>query len=180
LREELTTSNSGILYIPVIGVHPLTQGSVMDQLSPATLEILHKNGWTETRHVDIHKYEVFFEETQQETSSLIVEFLSRFGDMKISFTNKQDPNWVHWFLIDPIEARESISPEQLASYTHRWIKKPLCVIALHDDGSMFAVTPEGETYSFFDKWVVKFGNTPYEALNNLVDIQKPILRVLPP
>jgi hypothetical protein len=153
---------------------------VMDQLSPKTLEILYKNGWTETRKVDIQKYEAFFAETGQETSLLILDFLRQFGDLKISYPSpsKRDPNWVYWILFDPIDAM--ISPDQLESYINRWIKKPLCMIALDSNNDSLAMTPEGETYSVFDKWVVKYGDTPYEALNNILDVQKPISRVLPP
>jgi hypothetical protein len=150
----------------------------MIQLSTVTLEILRKNDWQESRRIDIHKYETFFQETGQVPSPLILDFLQQFGDMKISFPSKYYSNRLHWVLIDPIE--ESQSPELLANYSNNWIKKPLCVVGSLDDNSFIAMTPEGEVYSFFDNWVVKFGNTPYEALNNLCDKQETISRVLPP
>jgi hypothetical protein len=113
-------------------------------------------------------------------SPLLLDFLRQFGDMKITYAGKRDPNWLYWWLIDPIKAMKNILPEHLESYTHRWIKRPLCVIGFNEDGSTLATTPEGDTYDFWDKWVVKYGNTPYEALNNILDAHKPISRVLPP
>lgn len=135
----------------------------MYMLSEDVMTFLYGNGWTPERRINVDAYESYFIETQQPYSDVVLEFLSSFGGIEIKRPASEFPD----ISFNPIEAGSDLGMDDLKDYSENWIHKPLCAVGHLRHHDIILMTPTGECYSAFDWWVVKFGNTVTESVENL-------------
>ena len=141
----------------------------MYEFSETVMMILSQSKWTQDRCVSIDKYEAYFWATQQPYSQVVLEFLSSFAGIEISRPSRLSPKSLFFCAIDPIESYQRLGGERVKYYSENWLHKPLCAIAHYGDYDhseiLMAVT--GESYSVFDTWVVKLGDTVSDLIETL-------------
>lgn len=137
------------------------------------LQILHKNGWSEDRKIDVEPYKEYYKKTKQPISDIIFDFLSSFGGLKVIVPSRHHPNgFATLFEVNPFKTS---GLEVVEGYSKNWIRKPLCEVGIVDSTEIFAMTPQGEFFLMFDDWVYKMGESASETITNICRHRRDIL-----
>ncbi|MCI0635817.1 MAG: SUKH-3 domain-containing protein [Actinobacteria bacterium] len=138
----------------------------MARFSGKTLEYLTKAGWSEERRIDIAPLRAALEAKGYVVPPVVAAFLERYGNLQL---HKGLGIEVHF---DPIKAASHVCPGHVTRWEAR-LRAGLCVIGEMEGGYFTIVMDfEGRVYAGQDDLLLKKGDSPDEAVDNLAMVKK--------
>jgi len=147
----------------------------MDGLSEIMRLHLTQAGWSEDRSIDTADYERAIIAAGLPLHMSVVEFVRKFGNLKVEFPVKvpDGPNWdairggKEWFLVDPIKAIADCSAEWFKYYSDR-AGTALCPIGeAHRGHAILLMAEDGTVYGGYDDEFWEEGKSGIEALESI-------------
>lgn len=124
------------------------------------------SGWYEGRNIDIEHFVSYMMQEGYKLSSTIESFLKEFGDLRVSYVDKNGLSESLHF--DAVKAIKDIFLDNVLYYSHRLGNINLCVIGQGFTNHMtFMMNDEGNVFVGYDDYFYKIGNTGYEAIENI-------------
>lgn len=124
-----------------------------ESLTPETLKMLRRAGWTEARQADPAWTVEALEDRGYYVAPCVVEFLARFGDLAVPEPNTSHPSCRTILATYPLMAAERILPRWLERWQQR-VNARLCpigiaafdslILLMDEHGRSFSVTEAGE------------------------------------
>lgn len=126
--------------------------------------MLHQAGWSEERRIDISEYEKCLKAEGYPVPTVVVDFLERFGGLRVVYPHPRVLQTNDEFCINPIVAAAHIYPERVEDYSER-VGAPLCVIGEAFSYHMTLVmNPDGQIYAGYDDTLIYVGNSGIDAI----------------
>lgn len=137
----------------------------MKEFSRETLELLQQAGWSEERIVDIGEYEKNLKSEGYLIHAVIVDFLKRFGGLRLVYPHHRVPQHNDEFIIDPSVAAADIYPEKVTEDYSERVGMPLCVIGEAFSRHMTVMmASDGKVYAGYDDTLILVGNSGVDAI----------------
>jgi hypothetical protein len=151
----------------------------MHELSKLAVQRLLGAGWHPNRRLDTTRYERLYKEYGQPYSQAVLDFLSEFGDLLVTFPHPRMPDSLTGFEIDPAGNLENLTFEKVEFYKTKYIGEAFCVVGLRtNSGDTLVMRMDGALYSIFDTYVALVGRDIGEAMENLCHYRI-LQRILP-
>lgn len=137
----------------------------MKDFSQKTLALLQQAGWSENRTVDISEYEKILKSEGYQIYAVVVDFLKRFGGLRLVFPHHRVPQHNDEFIIDPSIAAADIYIERVKEDYSERVGAQLCVIGEAFSRHMTVMmASDGKVYAGYDDLLICVGNSGTDAI----------------
>jgi hypothetical protein len=139
----------------------------MDFGSEEVNELLQQAGWTPDYSVDTSEYKRCLEEAGFTVFPTVLDFLKRFGGIRVSGIDPSTETQYEWFTVDPIRAHD-MKPLRFYSKLTTLLGQSVCPVGTAAAAHMVLIMDtEGKFYTIYERGVYYMGNTVPEAFQNL-------------
>lgn len=140
----------------------------MATFSAATIALLHQAGWSEERRIDISEYEKCLKAEGYPVLTVVVDFLERFGGLRVVYPHYRVPETNDEFWIDPMIAAADIYIERVSEDYNQRVGAHLCVIGEAFSRHMTVMmSPDGKVYAGYDDTLIRVGDSGIDAIEAL-------------
>jgi hypothetical protein len=139
------------------------------EYSETTKKFLLQAGWFPERKIDISSYEQLLYSKGYELNDIVKEFLSEFGELKISFPNHVNSSMTDDIVFHTIEAIIGIFHEKVEIYQERVGEKLVTIGEAYNGNMVVLMSLSGKFYGAYDDLVVYYGENRYEALEAICE-----------
>lgn len=137
----------------------------MAEFSAETRDLLQQAGWSEDRRIDTSEYEKCLKSEGYPVHAVVVDFLKRFGGLRVVYPHPRVPQTNDEFQIDPMVAAAHICLERVTEDYNERIGAQLCVIGEAFDYHMtLMIDPNGKVYAGYDDTLIYVGNSGVDAI----------------
>ncbi|MCC5618654.1 SUKH-3 domain-containing protein [Nostoc sp. CHAB 5836] len=137
----------------------------MAVFSAETRAVLQQAGWSEDRKVDTSEYEKCLKLEGYPDHAVVVDFLARFGGLRVIYPHPRVPQTTDEFCINPMVAAAHICLERVKEDYDQRLGAPLCVIGEAFDYHMtLMMDSNGKVYAGYDDTLIHVGDSGIDAI----------------
>lgn len=142
----------------------------MGKLSSKTISILEKAGWYSGRRVNINSTVEYLEKKGYEVFESVKDALEEFNGLTFRYLDNDDQSE---FSIIPQEGLGDLERKHYKRYEVILGKNLVVIGTVYDDNATMYMDELGKVYGFHDDYYIwKFGDSIYEAVNNLCECEE--------
>jgi hypothetical protein len=124
------------------------------------------SGWYEGRKIDISEMESSLAKDGYVIPNIAKDFLKEFGLLEISFANPRNSKYTNTIMVDP--RKVGVYKSVIDAYSRHCNKMMVPVADLPKHCMTICISEDGEFFGGYDDWLLRLGDSFYEALFNLI------------
>jgi hypothetical protein len=148
-------------------MHFIEKNNLMTQFSQAARQCLERSGWDENYRADISEYQSLMEREGCPLPTVVIEFLSGFGNLRVHYPHHKVPSVedvLHFDALKAASAPKGKYCEDLDHYVAR-IGERLVVIGEAARGYLLLMmSSTGKVYAAYDAFLAYVGDSGEDAI----------------
>lgn len=134
----------------------------------ATIQILYNSGWFEGRKIDLKPIQTALTLEGFFWNFAVEEFLQEFGNLHISFVDKDLS--VEQFHFDPLDALKGVHKSWILDEYSSIVQKKMCVIGQSHRGYLvLSMAEDGSVYGGYDDFLCLIGQNGKDSIQNIIN-----------
>lgn len=144
---------------------------------PEVLKTLHDAGWHVGRHYNIDSIVKCLSEEGYNPKGCIIDFLSEFGDLIITFpsinvvTRRKLDNISNNINIKAIDAAMNIYRDDVSLYEERCGETLVPIGRAYENNFTLLMSHSGKIYGGYVQHLYLYGENKYEAFHNIIELK---------